>query len=87
MNAIRARLAALLAATVIAALTRWGLTGLDQTAHQELAVWLNGSFDVVLFAGYAVVHPWLQRRWNPTGAFTEDAARKLAKSADIELCE
>jgi hypothetical protein len=37
----------------------------------------------VLFLGYAVLHPWLQKRWNPTGAFTGEAARKLEHVARV----
>ena len=84
MRAIRARLAALLASFVVAALTSRGVSGLDDGTATELARWLDHTFELVLLLGYAVLHPWLQRRWNPTGAFTGEAARKLEVAAHVE---
>ncbi|HEU0052188.1 MAG TPA: hypothetical protein VFQ39_03380 [Longimicrobium sp.] len=84
MKAIRARLAALLASFIVAALASRGVRGLDDGSTAELARWLDHTFELVLLLGYAVVHPWLQRRWNPTGAFTGEAARKLEVAAHVD---
>lgn len=80
MKAIRARLAAILASFLVAALVSSGMSGTPELEAQ-LHTWVEHSFDLLLFLGYAVVHPWLQKRWNPTGAMTNDAARRLEQVA------
>ncbi len=82
MRAIRSRLAAVLASLVVAALVSWGLDGTPEMEVQ-LRAWLDHTFEVVLIVGYALVHPWLQKRWNPTGAMTEDAAWRLEQVASV----
>jgi hypothetical protein len=84
MRAIRARLAAVVASLIVAALASWGVQGLDDERSRAIATWVDHTFEVVLMLGYAVVHPWLQKRWNPTGAFTHDAARKLEHVAHVD---
>ncbi|HEX2188982.1 MAG TPA: hypothetical protein VHG51_08805 [Longimicrobiaceae bacterium] len=80
MKAIRARLAAIVASFLVAALVSWGISGTPELEAQ-LRIWTEHTFDLLLFLGYAVVHPWLQKRWNPTGAMTGDAARRLEQVA------
>lgn len=84
MRAIRARLAALVAALVVATLASWGVEGLDAETTALVARWLDHTFELVMLVGYAVVHPWLQKRWNPTGAMTGEAARKLEITAHVD---
>jgi hypothetical protein len=83
MSAIRSRLAAVLASFLIARLVQWGVADLTPDASAELEAWLNHTFDLVLFIGYAVLHPWIQKRLNPTGAFTTEAARRLERVAHV----
>jgi len=83
MSAIRSRLAAVLASFLIARLVQWGVADLTPDASATLEAWLNHTFDLVLFLGYAVLHPWLQKRINPTGAFTTDAAQRLERVARV----
>lgn len=82
MKAIRARLAAILASFLVAALVSWGMSGTPELEVQ-LRAWAEHTFDLLVFLGYAVVHPWLQKRWNPTGAMTGDAARRLEQVAHV----
>ena len=82
MKAIRARLAAILASFLAAALVSWGMSGTPELEAQ-MRTWAEHSFDLLLFVGYAVVHPWLQKHWNPTGAMTGDAARRLEQVAQV----
>ena len=82
MRAIRARLAALLASLVMALLASRGVAVADPGGETE--VLLAHTFEMVLLLGYAVLHPWLQKRWNPTGAFTSEAARKLEHVAHVD---
>ncbi len=63
MTAIRARLAALAAAFLLSALASRGVAEITPELAAKLEAWLNGTFDLLLLLGYAVVHPWLQRRW------------------------
>ena len=84
MRAIRARLAALLASLVMAALASRGVGQLDPDGTGETELLLAHTFEMVLLLGYAVLHPWLQKRWNPTGAFTGEAARKLEHVAHVD---
>lgn len=83
MRAIRARLAALLGSVTAAALVARGVDALTPGGAGELEALLAHTFELVLLLGYAVVHPWLQKRWNPTGAFTGEAARRLESVAHV----
>lgn len=83
MHAIRARLAALAAGLLVAALASWGVAEIDADGTRAIADWMDRTFEVVMIVAYAVVHPWLQKRWNPTGAFTTEAARKLERAAGV----
>lgn len=83
MNAIRARLAALFASLVVALLASWGVDDLTPEGATRIEAWVEHTFELVLFLGYAVLHPWLQKRWNPTGAFTAEAARRLEHVAHV----
>lgn len=82
MMAIRTRLAAILASFIVATLVSRGLAETPELTAQVQG-WVNHTFDLVLFLGYAVVHPWLQKRWNPTGAMTGEAARRLEQVAHV----
>lgn len=84
MNAIRARLAALVASFLIARLATWGLVEATPELAAQVEEWLIHTFEVFLLAGYAIVHPWLQKRLNPTGAMTGEAARRLERLAHVK---
>lgn len=64
MNAIRARLAALVAAFLLSALAARGVAEVTPELAARLEGWLDGTFELLLLVGYAVVHPWLERRLN-----------------------
>jgi hypothetical protein len=83
MKAIRARLAAILASFMVAMLVNRGLAEASPEVTSRVEMWLDHTFELLLFLGYAVLHPWLQKRWNPTGAFTGEAARKLEHVAHV----
>lgn len=83
MRAIRARLAALAASFLVAALVSWGVQGTPELTAQVQA-WVEHTFELLLFLGYAILHPWLQKRWNPTGAMTGEAARRLEHVAHVQ---
>lgn len=82
MMAIRTRLVAVLASLIVAALVSWGLNGTPELSAQVQS-WVSHTFDLLLFLGYAVIHPWLQKHWNPTGAMTGEAARRLEQVAHV----
>jgi len=82
MKAIGPRLAAILASFLVAALVSWG-TSETRGLEAQLRALAEHVFELLLFVGYAVVHPWLQKRWNPTGAMTGDAARRLEQVAQV----
>lgn len=82
MMAIRTRLVAVLASLIVAALVSWGVNGTPELT-QQVQSWVGHTFDLLLFVGYAVIHPWLQKRWNPTGAMTSEAARRLEQVAHL----
>jgi hypothetical protein len=84
MKSIRARLAALLAGYLLAILTTHGLAEATPELAAHIQAWVDHTFELVLFVGYAVVHPWIQKRWNPTGAYTTEAAHKLEHVAHVE---
>ena len=81
MSAIRPRLIAILAGFLLARLATWGLVEVTPETSAELERWLDHSFELLMLVGYAVIHPWIQKRLNPTGAMTTDAARQLEKLA------
>jgi hypothetical protein len=62
MNAIRTRIAALIAGALIAGVTRLGFAELPPGFEETVAVWADQTLEVVLLLVYAVVHPWLQKR-------------------------
>jgi uncharacterized membrane protein len=84
MKSIRARLAALAAGYLLALLATHGLAEVTPDLAARVQSWVEHTFELVLFVGYAVVHPWIQKRWNPTGAYTGEAARKLEHMAHVE---
>jgi hypothetical protein len=84
MGSIRARLIAVVASFFLATLASWGVHGITPESRDMVEQWLNHTFDVMLFVGYAVVHPWLQKHWNPTGAFSSVAAQRLEAVAHVE---
>jgi hypothetical protein len=84
MPAIKSRLAALAASLIIATLASWGIGSSNNELRNLIEVWVSHSFDVMLVLGYAVLHPWLQKRTNPTGAITTEAARKLESLSAIK---
>lgn len=84
MKSIRARLAALAAGYLLALLATHGMAEITPDFAARVQAWVDHTFELVLFVGYAVVHPWIQKRWNPTGAYTGDAARKLEHVAHVQ---
>lgn len=83
MQAIRSRLVAIVASALLAGLSSLGVRGITPELSAEVGVWVNHTFELVLFVGYAVIHPWLQARLNPTGAFTAEAAQGLERAAHV----
>jgi len=45
---------------------------------------MEHGFELLFLLGYAIIHPWLQKRWNPTGAYTGEAARRLEHVAGVQ---
>lgn len=62
MRAIQARLAAIVASFIVATLASWGVADLPPEAGHAIEKWLSHTFELVLFVGYAILHPLLQRR-------------------------
>jgi hypothetical protein len=77
MNAIRARLIAILAGYLLARLATWGILEATPQTTADMQLWLNQAFELLMLVGYAVVHPWIQKHVNPTGAMTAESARQL----------
>lgn len=84
MRSIRARLAALCAGYLLALLATHGAAEVTPELAARVEGWVEHTFELVLLAGYTVVHPWLQKHWNPTGAFTAEAAHKLEHVAHVK---
>jgi len=84
MKSVRARLAAILAGYLVALLATWGVAEVTPELARGIEAWVEHTFELVFLFGYAVVHPWLQKRWNPTGAYTGEAARRLEHVARVE---
>ena len=84
MRSIRARLAALAAGYLLAMLASHGVGEITPDLAARVNAWVEHTFELVFLVGYAVVHPWLQKRWNPTGAYTGEAARRLERVAHVE---
>lgn len=83
MRSIRARLAALAAGYLLALLATHGVAEITPELAARVQVWVEHTFEVVFLVGYAVVHPWIQKRWNPTGAYTAEAAHRLEHMAHV----
>jgi hypothetical protein len=83
MRSIRARLAAIAAGYLLAMLATQGVAEVTPELAANVQAWVDHTFEVVLFLGYAVIHPWIQKRWNPTGAYTGEAARRLETVAHV----
>lgn len=62
MSAIRARLSAIVAAFLLARVTHWSIVEVTPELAAALERWVSYTFELLLLFGYAVVHPWLQRR-------------------------
>lgn len=62
MKAIQARLAAIIASFIVATLASWGIGGLSPDAVPVIEKWVSHTFELMLFLGYAVLHPVLQKR-------------------------
>lgn len=80
MQAIRSRLVAVAVSAALAALGSMGVGEISPELGAELEGWLSHTFELLLFIGYSVIHPWLQARLNPTGAYTRAAARGLERA-------
>lgn len=68
MKAIQARIAAIVASFVVATLASWGLDGLSGEGAAAIEKWVSHTFELMLFLGYAIIHPLLQRRLGQHGA-------------------
>ena len=62
-KAIQARLAAIVASFVIATLASRGIGDLPPEARGQIEQWVSHTFDVMLFLGYAILHPWIQQKF------------------------
>jgi len=85
MTSIRARLAAVAAGWLLALIATHGIAEITPELAASVRAWVDHTFEIALFLGYAVVHPWLQKRWNPTGAYTGEAARRLEHAAHLDV--
>ena len=61
-KAIQARLAAIIASFVIATLASHGIGDLPPDARGQIEQWVSHTFDLMLFLGYALLHPWIQHK-------------------------
>lgn len=84
LMAIRARLVAIIVGAIAAALTTWLGVEASQELVPSLTQIIDGAFGVLLLVFYAVIHPAIQKRTNPTGAMTKEAANKLELVAHVE---
>lgn len=62
MKAIQARLAAIAASFLVATLASWGIADIQPDGAAAVERWLAHTFELVLFLGYAIIHPLLQRK-------------------------
>lgn len=62
MDAIRARLAAIVASFLMARLATMGVADLAPAASTQIEQWVGNTFQLVVFLGYAIIHPWLRRK-------------------------
>ena len=67
MKAIQARIAAIVASFVVATLASWGIDGLSAESAAAIERWVAHTFELMLFLGYAIIHPLLQRRLGERG--------------------
>lgn len=63
MKAIQARIAAIVASFIVATLASWGVDGLSVESTAAIERWVAHTFELMLFLGYAIIHPLLQRRF------------------------
>lgn len=83
MLAIRARLVAIIVGALAAALTTWLGVEVSEELVPSLTSFVDGAFGVLLLVYYAVIHPAIQKRTNPTGAMTKEAANNLEAVAHV----
>lgn len=76
LTAMRARLVAVVVGWLLALLISAGVAQTPELSA-VLQEWVSRTFDLLMFLGYAVVHPLIQRYINPTGAFSSTAAAEL----------
>lgn len=62
MKAIQARIAAIVASFIVATLASWGVDGMSSESAAAIEKWVAHTFELMLFLGYAIIHPLLQRR-------------------------
>lgn len=83
MGAIRARLVAGVIAIILGALTSlWGAE-VTEELRGSLETIISALFDSSLILYYAIVHPWIQKQWNPTGAYTTEAALSMEQKNQV----
>lgn len=67
MKAIQARIAAIVVSFILATLASFGVDGLSAESAAAIEKWVAHTFELMLFLGYAVIHPLLQRRMGRQG--------------------
>ena len=64
MNSIKARIAAIIASFIMARVTSMGVADLSPNVQVQIEQWVGNSFELIAFLGYAIIHPWLQKKLN-----------------------
>ena len=85
MMAIRSRIIGLVVGFVIGLPFVVALDpGTQATLTSILTTVVDNLLTLAALLGYTVVHPWIQKRLNPTGAMTTEAASKLEHVAHVQ---
>jgi hypothetical protein len=61
MQPIRARIIAVVASWILVMLASLGLAELGPGVAEQIADWVDKTFELVLLLGYALIHPRLER--------------------------
>ncbi len=84
MNAIHARLAAVVASFLLARLATGSVLETSPELAAALERWVSHSFELLLLLGYAVVHPWIQQRTGSAPATQDHPEPAPASAAGTE---
>jgi hypothetical protein len=63
MNAIQARVAAIVATFIVTRLTMMGVTDLSPDSAAAIQKWVGHTFELMMMLGYAIAHPWLRKHF------------------------